>query len=402
MTIVGGTYDEVCFEPRWEEKFGSGLRACRAINSLDANEEIQFYTFGDDNTSLFLSQVSAVFPKITTNLTKISRAISFYYDHPMIVPRIYPRLDTINKKENNISITSTDVLYFGFIEGAAKVIADRVVYDPQSPTNPIAFSQTGSVAKELAIVVNYNEASQMAKTTDLGDIKKFFLESENADVLVLKMGAKGALVLDRKAGTEKIIPVYKTENVWPIGSGDVYASTFAYFLFKGLSPIESAEKASIHTAQYCTTRRFDFTIDTSSYQPLIIKNFPKGILYLAGPFFTFTERWLIDQIRSILLSMKVQVFSPWHDIGHGIASEVVPKDIDALEKAKGVFAVIDGLDSGTLFEVGYAVKKNLPVIAYVENESKESIKMLEGTGCILEKDLTTAIYKSFWLLAENE
>jgi len=74
----------------------------------------------------------------------------------------------------------------------------------------------------------------------------------------------------------------------------------------------------------------------------------------------------------------------------------------ALEAAQLVFAVIDGLDSGTLFEVGYAVKKQIPVLAYVENETKESVKMLEGTGCVLEKDFTSAIYKCFWLLSENE
>jgi len=28
--------------------------------------------------------------------------------------------------------------------------------------------------------------------------------------------------------------------------------------------------------------------------------------------------------------------------------------------------------------------------------------MLEGTNCILEKDLTTAIYKALWILSENE
>jgi nucleoside 2-deoxyribosyltransferase len=89
-------------------------------------------------------------------------------------------------------------------------------------------------------------------------------------------------------------------------------------------------------------------------------------------------------------------------VGHGVANEVVPKDISALEKSSIVFAILDGLDSGTLFEIGYAVKKGLPVIGYVENESSESVKMLEGTNCLLERDLTTAIYKCFWKLAEYE
>jgi nucleoside 2-deoxyribosyltransferase len=133
----------------------------------------------------------------------------------------------------------------------------------------------------------------------------------------------------------------------------------------------------------------------------MINDFPKGKIYLAGPFFTYAQRWLIDQIRTILHSMGLTVFSPWHDIGHGIASEVVSKDLEGLEQSQLVFAIIDGLDSGTLFEVGYAVKNGIPVIAYVQNETEESVKMLEGTGCVLEKDLTTAIYKSYWHLGKN-
>ncbi len=98
----------------------------------------------------------------------------------------------------------------------------------------------------------------------------------------------------------------------------------------------------------------------------------------------------------------MKVFSPWHDVGHGIASEVVSKDLQALEQSAIVFAILDGLDSGTLFEIGYAVKKGIPIIGYVESESSESIKMLEGTNCLLERDLTTSLYKCFWKLAKHE
>jgi nucleoside 2-deoxyribosyltransferase len=402
MIIIGGTYDEFCFEPRWEEKYGSGLRGCRVINSLDPKIDIEFYTFGDNNSKLYLDQTSDVFPKIKSTVTEINKSIAFYYDHPLITPRIYPRLDTINKSINNIKVVGEDVLYFGLIEGNAEVKAKRMVYDPQSPSNPIPFSKTGSKADMLAIVTNYKEASKMANASDLTIIKSYFFTEEKVDVLVLKMGAKGALVIDKLTKEEILIPVYKTPSVWSIGSGDVFAASFAYHWFSGLSPQEAAQKASFITAKYCATKNFNFSNTIDSIQPLIIKDFPKGKVYLAGPFFTYAQRWLIDQIRTSLKGMQLDVFSPWHDIGHGIASDVVSKDIEGLKESKLVFAVIDGLDSGTLFEVGYAVAENIPVIAYVENETEESVKMLEGTGCILEKDLTTAIYKSLWILSENE
>lgn len=404
MIILGGTYKEHCFEPQWLEKFGSGLRACRVVNGLEPDLEFQFYTFGDSETEIFLEQNNLAWPKIKHTVTPISKTISFYYDHPLITPRIYPRIDTVDRSKNQIECTGDNILYFGFIEGSAKVFGKKVVYDPQSPANPIAFSKTGSSAGELIIVINFTEATKLAGSDDISEIRKFFFEQERASSLVLKMGPKGALVIININDAGTIIPVYKTSSVWPIGTGDVFAAAFSYYWFKGDTPVESAKKASWATAVYSNTKKFDFPAleNDNSITSLDVKSFPEGQVYLAGPFFTFSERWLIDQIRRSLLDMRLKVFSPWHDIGHGIASEVVSLDLKGLNESKMVFAVLDGLDSGTLFEIGYAVARNIPVIAYVENESSESVKMLEGTNCILEKDLTTAIYKSLWLLAENE
>jgi nucleoside 2-deoxyribosyltransferase len=402
MIVVGGTYDEICFEPRWKEKFGSGLRACRTIHGLDSSVDIAFHTFGDGNTQLYLQQIEAVLPRIKSSVQPISETVSFYYDHPLIAPRISPRLDTINQNINNIEVCGEDILYYGFIEGNAIVKGQRVVYDPQSPSNPISFSKTGSSAEILAVVVNIAEAKKLANTEDIAKMKHYFLIEEGAEVLVLKMGPKGALVFDKKNDSENVIPVYKTQSVWPIGSGDVFASAFAYYWFSGETPHNAALKASQTTALYCESKDFDFGSRATNLEPLSIKDALLAKVYLAGPFFTFAQRWLIDQIRMSLHQIGLPVFSPWHDIGHGVASEVVPKDLKGLDESKLVFAVIDGLDSGTLFEVGYAVKMGIPIIAYVENETEESVKMLDGTGCILEKDLTTAIYKAYWLIAENE
>lgn len=401
MIVVGGTYDELCFEPRWEEKFGSGLRACRAINSLNPDIEIEFYTFGDENCNLYLEQINTIFPKIRSTVTKIKKTVSFYYDHPLITPRIYPRLDTLERNDNNISVSGDDVLFFGLIEGSARVNAKRLVYDPQSPSNPIPFSKTGSTAEELVVVVNHGEASKMAKTSEIDQIKNYFFDEEKANILILKMGAKGAMIIEPNK-ENVVIPVFKTSSVWPIGSGDVFASVFSYYWFNGMNPENAAHKASLCTAIYSSTRKLDFENLDTDFEALTVEKYPKGKIYLAGPFFTYAERWLIDQIRRCLTDMGLKVFSPWHDIGHGMASDVVAKDLIGLEESKLVFAVIDGLDSGTLFEVGYAVSKKIPVLGYVENETEESVKMIEGTGCILEKDLTTAIYKSLWILSENE
>lgn len=403
ITIVGGTYDEYCFEPHWNQRFGSGLRACWVMNSLaDAKEEIEFYTFADTISTAYLDMLSPK-PISKLHLTYIEKSPLFYYDHPLINPRIYPRPDTINKVSNNLKAQGENILYFGFLEGNASVKGKKVVYDPQSPVLPVPFSKTNSETDELAYVVNSREASLLSGSKDIQEIKKYFFEKEKAKVLVLKMGPKGALVTTSD-GLESLIPVYKTNTVWPIGSGDVFAAVFAFHWFQSNDVIKAAKEASWQTASFSYSKDFQFSPIESNSEivPLNIKKYPTGKIYLAGPFFTYAERWIVNEIRTSLIDMHLNVFSPWHDVGHGVANEVVSKDLDALNESALVFAVLDGLDSGTLFEIGYAVKMGIPVIGYVENESSESVKMLEGTQCILEKDLTTAIYKCFWKLAENE
>ena len=94
------------------------------------------------------------------------------------------------------------------------------------------------------------------------------------------------------------------------------------------------------------------------------------------------------------------MFSPLHDVGIGNAAEVTEPDIEGLNASDVVLAVVDGLDSGTLFEIGYAVSRGKKVVAYVQNESEKSLQMLEGTHCDIETDFTTAIYKTSWYAAQ--
>ena len=113
------------------------------------------------------------------------------------------------------------------------------------------------------------------------------------------------------------------------------------------------------------------------------------------------QRWLIEEIRNNLMGYNIEIFSPFHNIGRGLASEVVHKDIEGINQSKVMLAALDGLDSGTIFEIGYARAKNIPVVIYVENESEEDLKMMEGTGCDIESNYTTAIYKTIWYALEN-
>src|SRR5207244_1793104 len=104
-------------------------------------------------------------------------------------------------------------------------------------------------------------------------------------------------------------------------------------------------------------------------------------IYLAGPFFNIAQKWLIEEARLSLKGMGLSVFSPLHDVGLGNGEDVAPKDIEGLKASRCVLALIDGLDTGTVFEIGYARSLAKPVIALAESTPLEALKMIAGTKC---------------------
>jgi nucleoside 2-deoxyribosyltransferase len=228
------------------------------------------------------------------------------------------------------------------------------------------------------------------------------LSDTGAEVVVIKQGSSGATVFE--AGSQSNIPAYKTTTVWPIGSGDVFSAVFThYWVEKKATANEAANRASLATAYYCQTQNLQIPgIDNTNptlleFTALQSKKHVRKNIYLAGPFFTMAERWLISESRLALRQTGNNVFSPLHDVGHGLADIVVPLDLKALDECDVVFAIVDGLDSGTLFEVGYARAKGKQVVAFVQNEAPENLKMLEGSDCIICDDFSTAIYTINWI-----
>lgn len=402
MTVVGGTYTELCFEPSWRHIFGSGLRAIQLLLDNHPSQPIVFYTCADKECKDHLDYYSGIYPLLKVVAAERQKSPEFYYDHPLRTPIISPRPDVLFEKKLIIEAEDDKLLAFGMIEADIKVNGNDVVYDPQSPVNPRSFRASGSSAKRLIVIVNQGEAEQLSGSKDRNEIKNFFFDNEHCFALIIKMGVQGAVLFESKESAPIRIPVYLTRKVWPIGSGDVFSSYFALCWFQGKNVQESAYLASRATSIYCNSRDLTIDIDDKEIpQPKIIEVSPVKAVYIAGPFFTFTQRWLVNEVFSIFLGLKLKVFSPYHDVGLGTAEDVVAKDVAGLESCDVMFAIVDGLDPGTIFEIGYAVSKAKKVIAFAQNVSEESLKMLVGTGCSIEQDLTTAVYKTYWTCATN-
>jgi hypothetical protein len=399
MHIIGGTYLEHVNEPYWHEIFGSGMRATSILASVCNSLTLSTYLSEDED--LVAEAKSGIFGfHLMPN--KRERTISFSYFHGLSRPHISPHLSQMQKEEPIFIDTDECILRFGMIEGDAIVHGKTVVYDPQSAFLPAPFHENGSKANRLAIILNAGEALSLTKERSVSSAGELLSRNSGAEVVVIKRGPFGCLVFSKEKTAS--INAYKTERVFPIGSGDVFTAMFThYWGEEGLDANEAANNASIATAHFCN---FQIIPLPRNYKDEV--KFPAATgavegkqVYLAGPFFTTAQRWLIEECVQLLQQVGVKVFSPYHSVGIGTGNQVYSLDIEGLEKSDVIFACLDGLDSGTIYEVGYAKAIGKQVIVFVQNESKENLKMITGAGCRICNDLVTALYEVIWTLMES-
>ncbi|WP_440091064.1 PfkB family carbohydrate kinase [Pseudomonas putida] len=397
ITIVGGVYRERCMRPAWDDIYGSAGRAAAAIARFGGQAEL--HACMDDYTHVVV-EARATAEGFKFKATPEPASVTFEYIHGLSTPDIRRGVHG----QSDLNVSADKVLRFGMIDGTAVIEADYAVFDPQNADGPESFAANGSRANHLALVLNRHEANLLApgyahlKAEDLAtDLAK----QENAEVVIIKMGPLGALVYDR--GTLSTVPAYRTEKVWKIGSGDTFAAHFALgWMDNGLSAHKAAEIASIATAFYCQNQGFPDPALLADFKPQPLQpsaRYRDGYVpkvYLAGPFFTLAELWMVGQARRDLLAMGLDVFSPYHDVGLGTAEDVVAKDLEGIHQCDALFAIGDGLDSGTIYEIGYARALNKPVVFYAENESEQDQKMMEGSDCVITDDYVTAIYQTVW------
>lgn len=382
--------------PAWREIFGSAGRAASAMASMGAPVELHSYL---DTRAREVLEARGALEGFQVRPTLIARSITFDYHHGLETPRI----DGLDAVHASLKVTAEHVVRFGMLEGDAVVHGDQVVFDPQDAGTPKAFGVNGSTAKKLALVLNRHEAGLLTGLVDAPakQLAEALIQQGSAQVVVVKQGPLGALVHDGKS--LQSVPAYRSQGVWKLGSGDNFVAHFALrWMHEGRSAAESADLASQATAYYSQTRGFATPEVLAAFKPDPIA--PSAAyqagrrprVYIAGPFFTLAQLWLIEQARTDLHGMGLPVFSPFHEVGHGSAEDVVMLDLAGIDDADLVFAIGDGMDSGTIYEVGYARAKGKPVVLYCENESVENKKMMQGSGCVLCDDYVSAIYETLW------
>lgn len=398
--VAGGVYREFCVHPRWNEIYGSAGRAALAIAHLGS--PVVLHAFVDDEARDVLDNKGAFLENFHLQPRAVTGGVGFRYLHDLATPTITavppdPGFGTLIVEEEK-------VLCFGMLDGNVLVRAKWAVYDPQNLHASRPFAENGSTAERLALVLNAREAGYLAGKPGASAVEAapLLAESQRAEVVIVKMGPQGAYVWTAARQTQ--VPAYRTSRVWKIGSGDCFAAHFAHaWMVEGRTPDEAARRASKATAYYCDTQCFISSSDLEAVQYAAVQPSSSYLaggrpkVYLAGAFFDLGEVWMVEQARDSLLGVGLQVFSPYHDIGLGSANDVVAKDLEAIDSCDLVFALVDGLDPGTVFEIGYARARGIPVVIYSErHHGAEDLKMMEGTDCIVCKDYTTAIYTALW------
>lgn len=412
LTIIGGTYREICISPEWDQLFGSGLRAAVACAQFAEarHGQIKLCTWVAASESYEL-QCRADTYGVTVDVRHRRDAIEFRYEHPLSRPLVYPPSTAIEPIGRDSIICDT-ALVFGLLEGDVSVSAKRLVYDPQAGLQAVPLSKTGLRSKECCIVANLSEARAMLTGLGVGEsislstaeVAKQLLAREKVVAVVVKNGIHGACVASGDA--VQLCPCFKTNEVFPIGSGDVFSATFAFFwAVAGQEPATAAEDASRATAYYCNSRSlpipYDLAAATNAFTPVATSGGRTAkLVYLAGPLFNVPDRWFVEETKRSLEECGLRVFSPLHEVGYSDdANQLATEDLKGLDRSDLVLALLDGLDVGTIFEVGYARAKGKPVVAYGERVADSDLAMLLGTGTMFFRDYASAVYHAAWAAA---
>ena len=242
MHVAGGVYGEFCHFPAWNQTWGSGGRAAFSVSLL--LPKVELHTFARKSIDPVFEQTARA-NRISLHVYPSKADVRFEYWYPQSPATVF--YNPAQAQARTFSVNADNVLRFGMLEGNAVIHARNAVYDPQNDNDPVSFFENGSTAKRFALALNMAEAKAMSGLNDPVDAARYLAAHESADAVVIKCGPYGAYVVE---GREKSwVPCYKTPDVWPLGSGDVFSAVFAAFWTeKHYSAANAAKIASKATA----------------------------------------------------------------------------------------------------------------------------------------------------------
>lgn len=381
MIIAGGLYKESCVFPEWNAEYGSGGRAAAAVVALCPATILHTYSKTPDSSGLESLRRLGVY----VHVHPASHGVAFAYFHPLSHPHIEPPRSSI-VPHPPIEVSGEAVLRFGILEGDAIVKANRAVYDPQTSMRPAEFLANGSHAEELALVLNEGESHALTGNTDVRKAALTLLQPGGAAVVVIKAGARGALVAER-GGAMMEIPAYRSDRVFKIGTGDVFSSIFALeWAERKLPPALAAELASRSVAAYCSSGVLPLpTGAAASREPIVLKRSP--VVLLEGSTNTIGRRYVMEEARCSLAELGADVVCP-----------VLDSTLAASHPSISAALVIaDESRAALRSRVQRMNKAGIPVVVLDEFHSRTATGRTRARPHLrITDDFASAIYFALW------
>lgn len=380
MHIVGGLYRELCCVPKWDAIYGSGGRAASVISALSPNSTL--HTYVEDMNGPGVNSLRALGVKLKCSFRPSS--IVFAYFHPLSRPHVQPRPDVI-QRQPAIKVCGEAVLRFGLLEGDAVIEARRAVYDPQTWQDSPSFSENGSVARELAVVLNEFELQSATGIDGLELASSHLMESQDIAVIVVKRGTRGAMVFERGAQAT-CVPAYRSSRVFKIGTGDVFSAIFAYnWAEKRSSALCAADTASRYVAAYCGDGRIPF--DASNLDTLVpVENVARGTVALEGVCNTIGRCYVMEEARYLLRELGTEVTSPALNEVSGAS-------------ATAMLILADGFDNEVADCVQKANVSGIPIVVLCEGDTQIDAASKSKAEVTVANDFVSAIYFAAWAAA---
>lgn len=122
--------------------------------------------------------------------------------------------------------------------------------------------------------------------------------------------------------------------------------------------------------------------------------------YIAAPFFNDEQNARVDLVEKLLEERGLTYFSPRRDSAvadinvEAQRKRVFKLNCDSILKSRGVIAITDGKDVGTIFEAGYAFANGIPItyVAFTLGDAPFNLMLSEsGNACKTKEELELAI-----------
>jgi hypothetical protein len=378
MIIVGGTYIEECKWPESHRLMGSGARAALVVSDVSPGSEL--YTYVD---SANRNDLKITMRNVKPRMRARRDPITFYYEHPLTSPPEQQPNKPLSSKGPPWTITGDTVLAFPLRECKVLVNADRAVIEI-SPRDDERIER-GKIGR-LALIAAQDGLPDPSSGTapDLRSRAEGWLIKYGADLMIVRGQAGGGVLFDGKR--EWDIPAYVAWNWFKIGAGNVFCAMFAhYWGEQKMDALRAAELASRSSAYYASELAIPMVAEASlpameTFDPAI-----ECKIFIASPWSSMAQRWLLDQAIDSLDRLEVNAVSPY---------DLKRRDIDAqLDRCDAVLVLAEGADIASVLAVGLARVRHLPIVVLAE-DSKEGRLDWQGTDCEIVSDFASAIYRA--------